>query len=35
MVERTISIHYDLLASAVNVFKLWHKLLEIGGWQGE
>src|SRR5450631_3875556 len=35
IVERTISVHKDLLALAANVFKLRHKLLEIGGWQGE
>jgi hypothetical protein len=35
MVKRTIGVHQDLLALAVYVFKLRHKLLEIGGWQGE
>ena len=35
MVERTISIHQDLPALALNVFKLWHKQLEIAGWEGE
>ena len=35
MVERTISIHQDLPAFAAYLFKLRHKLLEIGGWQGE
>jgi hypothetical protein len=35
MVERTISVHKDLPAMAANVFKLRHKLLDIGGRQGE
>jgi len=35
MVERTISIHQDLPAVAAYLLKLRHKLLEIGGWQGE
>ena len=35
MVERTIRVHQDLLALAANGFKLRHKPLEIGGWQGE
>ena len=35
MVERTISVHEDLLALAANVFKLRHEPLEIAGWQGE
>jgi hypothetical protein len=35
MVERTISVHQDLSAFAVYLFELRHKLLEIGGWQGE
>src|ERR1700736_5137748 len=35
MVERTISIHQDLFAFAAYLFKLRHKLLEIGGWEGE
>jgi hypothetical protein len=35
MVERTVSVHEDLLALAANVFKLRHKPLEIAGWQGE
>jgi hypothetical protein len=35
MVKRTVSVDQDLLPFAVYVFKLWHKLLEIGGWQGE
>ena len=35
MVERTISVHENLLALAANVFKLRHKLLEIAGGQGE
>ena len=35
MVERTVGIHEDLSALAANLFKLWHKLLEIAGWQGE
>jgi hypothetical protein len=35
MIERTISIHQDLFAFAADLFKLRHKLLEIGGWQGK
>jgi hypothetical protein len=35
MVERAISVHQDLLALALNVFKFWQKPPEIGGWQGE
>ena len=35
MVEETFGIYQDLLASAANIFKLRHKLLEIAGWQGE
>ena len=35
MIERTISIHQDLFAFAAYLFKLRHKLLKIGGWQGE
>ena len=35
MIERTISVHRDLLAFAAYVFKLRHDLLEIGGWQGQ
>jgi hypothetical protein len=35
MIERTISIHQDLFAFAADLFKLRHKLLEIGRWQGE
>jgi len=35
MVERTISVHEDLLALAANVFKLRHEPLEIAGWQGQ
>jgi len=35
IVERTISIHQDLPAFAAYLLKLRHKLLEIGGWQGE
>ena len=35
LVERTISVHEDLLAMAANVFKLRHKPLEIAGWKGE
>jgi hypothetical protein len=35
MVERTISVHQDLPALAVNLLKLWHEPLEIAGWQGE
>jgi hypothetical protein len=31
MVERTVSIHWDLLALAANVFKLRHEALEIAG----
>jgi hypothetical protein len=35
MVKRTISVHQDLLAFAVYAFQLRHKLIEVGGWQGE
>jgi hypothetical protein len=35
MVERTVSAHQDLPALAAYLFKLRHKLFEIGGWQGE
>jgi hypothetical protein len=35
MVERTIRIHQNLFAFAAYLFKPRHKLLEIGGWQGE
>ena len=35
MIERTISIRQDLFAFAAYLFKLRHKLLEIGGWEGE
>jgi hypothetical protein len=35
VVERTISIHENLLALAPNVFKLRHESLEIAGGQGE
>ena len=35
MVQRTVSIHQDLLALAANVFKLRHKPLKIAGRQGE
>jgi hypothetical protein len=35
VVERTISVHQNLAALAWNAFKLWHKSLEIAGWQGE
>jgi hypothetical protein len=35
MVERTISVHENLLATAANVFKLRHEQLEIAEWQGE
>jgi len=35
MVERTISVHQNLLAFAADLFKLWHELLEVGGWQGQ
>jgi hypothetical protein len=35
MVERTISVHENLLALAAKVFKLRDKLLEIAGRQGE
>ena len=35
MVERTIGVHQDLPALAVNLFKLRHELLEIAGWQSE
>jgi hypothetical protein len=35
MVERTVSVHEDLLALAANVFEFRHKPLEIAGWQGQ
>jgi len=35
MVERTISVHENLLALAANVFKLRHESLEIAGGQRE
>jgi hypothetical protein len=35
VVERTISVHENLLAAAANVFKLWHEPLEITGWKGK
>jgi hypothetical protein len=35
VVERTISVHENLLALAANVFKLRHELLEIARGQGE
>src|SRR5476651_416176 len=35
MVERTISVHKNLLASANNMRKLWHELLEIAGGKRE
>jgi hypothetical protein len=35
MVERTISIHENLLALAANVFQLRHESLEVAGGQGE
>ena len=35
MIERTISVHQNLLALAANVLKRRRELLEIGGWQGE
>ena len=35
MIERTISIHQDLSAVAAYLFKLRHKLLEIGRRQGK
>jgi hypothetical protein len=31
----TIGLHQDLRTFAVYLFKLGHKPLEIGGWQGE
>src|ERR1700730_6442792 len=35
LIERTIRIHQDLFAFAAYLFKLRHKLLEIGGWQSQ
>jgi hypothetical protein len=35
MVERTVSLHENLLALAANVFKLRHKSLKIARGQGE
>jgi hypothetical protein len=35
MIERTISVHENLIALAANVFKLRHESLEIAGGQGE
>ena len=35
MVERTISVHENLLALAENMFKLWHESLEIAGRQSQ
>jgi hypothetical protein len=35
MIERTVRVQQNLPALAANAFKLRHKLLEIGGWQGE
>jgi hypothetical protein len=35
MVERTISVHENLRASARNALKLRHEPLQIGGWQSE
>jgi hypothetical protein len=35
MIERSISVHENLLALATNVFKLRHESLEIAGWQGK
>ena len=35
MVERAISVHEDLVASAANLFKLRQKTLEITGWESE
>jgi hypothetical protein len=35
MVERTISVHENLLTLAANMFKLRHKSREIAGWQRE
>jgi hypothetical protein len=35
MVERTVGVHEDLPALAVNLFKLRHEPLEIAGWEGE
>jgi len=35
MVERTIGVHQDLRTLAANLFKLWHKPLEIAGRQRE
>jgi hypothetical protein len=35
MVERTIRVHEDLLASAANMLELRHKPLEVSRWHGE
>jgi len=35
VVERTLSVDQDLLRFAAYVFKLRHKLPEIGRWKGE
>jgi hypothetical protein len=35
VVERTISVHENLLALAANLFKLWHEPFEIARWKGE
>jgi hypothetical protein len=35
MVERTISVHENLIALAANVFKLRHESFEIAEWQGK
>jgi hypothetical protein len=35
MVERTVSVHEDLFASAADLFKVWPNPLEIASRQGE
>ena len=35
MVERAVGVHQYLPAFAANAFKVRHKPIEIGGWQGE
>jgi hypothetical protein len=35
MIEGTVSVHQDLFAFTAYLCKLRHKLLEIGGCQGE
>jgi hypothetical protein len=33
VVERTVGVDQDLLAFAMYVFKVWHKLPEVQGWK--